>query len=237
MFLESFRHIIEIEALKRENLSNSLRIKSEEKRISDLDLHRQKAEAKLNDISNEIKMLQLTKKQNNVESYASRLNQLNQQLQRATNQKEENTFHSQIDHVSKELAAAELDFFSCLEKSEVLENEIEELKDFLIGIQETKNDLLIETRKYIDHELKKIEYRQVRINSLTEELHESVKQTYLETEKRLTPKETVAFLQEKKCSSCFIQIDSIMKQSLEEARTIENCPNCSRFLLPESCRI
>jgi predicted nucleic acid-binding Zn-ribbon protein len=237
MFLESFRHIIEIEALKRENSLNNQRIKSEEKRISDLDLLRQKAEARLTAIPEEIKSLQLSSKQNNVELLTTRLTKLNQQLQMAQTQKEEETFRSQIDHVTKELTVAEENFFSLLETSEAFEQEQTELKSFLMGSLQTKNDLLIETKNVIDRELKSIEHRMLRVTALTNELHESVKKIYLETEKRMQSKETVAFLQDKKCSACFIQIDSVMKQSLDEGRSIENCPNCSRFLIPESCRI
>ncbi len=237
MFLESFRHIIEIEALKRENALNYQRIKSEEKRIYDLDLLRQKAELRLSQIPDEIKSLQLTSKQNNVEALSSRLTQLNHQQLLAKNQKEEELFLSQISHTSNELSQLEEDFFSCLEKSEQLENEIKEINIFLKGSLQTKNELLLEVKLQVEIEQKSIANRTLRINSLTEELNENVRKIYLETEKRLQPKQTITFLQEKKCSTCFISIDSFLRQSLEEGKSVEQCPNCSRLLIPDSCRI
>lgn len=236
MFLESFRHLIEIEALKRENQVNHLHISSENKRISDLDNRRHKSELLIETHKETLKAFELIKKQNGIEIQSTRLEKLKQQLNLSVTEKEENAFKSQIAHLEIELSEAENIYFEALEKSEVIEAEIEDLKTFLTGSLNTKNELIKEVSEIIAQEEKIILNRTLRINSLLEQCHSQLTSQYLEVEKRFSPKNAISYISEKKCTACFMQIDSILRQSIEEGRSIEYCPHCSRLLIPENAK-
>ena len=237
MFLESFRHIIEREALKKQNNDNLRRISSENKRISDLVERRKKTEISLENLKNEIDELKLEETQALIENFQSRLNKLKAQSNSAVTEKEQLAFESQIETVSKELQSAEENYFNNLEKSEELSLECEQLKEFLIGSVETLKLISEEVAVQIAKEEKEIQGRTQRMNSLSELLHPSVRSLYQQCENNKTRLPSVAFLIDRKCSECHIQVDSTLKSSLDQGASVEICPNCGRLLIPETAKI
>ena len=237
MFLESFRHIIEREALKKQNNDNLRRISSENKRISDLVERRKKTEISLENLKNEIADLKLEETQALIENFQSRLNKLKAQSNSAITEKEQIAFESQIESVSKELESAEEKYFNNLEKSEELTEEREQLKEFLHGSVETLKIISDEVALQIAKEEKEIQGRTQRMNSLIDLLHPSVRSLYQQCENNKARLPTIAFLMDRKCSECHIQVDSTLKSSLDQGASIETCPNCGRFLIPETAKI
>ena len=237
MFLESFRHLIEIEALKKQNQQNLLQIASENKRISDLTKRRRKTALEIDNFLIEDKSLKLSDTQQQIDVLQVRLNKLNSQLALAVTEKEQIAFENQIKLVKNEIDLLETLYFNNLEKSEFIQQEIKNSQEFLKGSLETLELIKNETLKNISIEQNIIDNRILRIKSLDELLHPSMKSLYLELEKSMQPKRPVSFLVDKKCSECHMQVDSILKNSLEEGRSIEICPTCSRILIPETAKI
>jgi predicted nucleic acid-binding Zn-ribbon protein len=238
MFLESFRHLIEIEALKKENLQNSLQIASENKRISDLEERRKKTLLTNESLAQEEKALKLSESQNKIEDLQIRLKKLNSQLSLAVTEKEQVAFESQIKLVKDEVEKLEAVYFENLEASENLLNQIQENLEFMQGSLKTLADIKVEVQTSVAQEEVIIQNRTKRINSLLELCHPTFKSLYLDLDKKFRPKSIpVSFLIDKKCTACHVTVDSILKQSLEEGRSLETCPNCSRLLIPETARI
>ena len=104
MFLESFRHLIEIEALKEQNLKNSLQIASENKRISDLEERRKKLLLQNENLKIDEKNLKLSESQNKIDDLQIRLNKLNSQLSLSVTEKEQIAFENQIKIIKEEIA-------------------------------------------------------------------------------------------------------------------------------------
>jgi len=237
MFLESFRHLIEIEALKKQNQQNLAQIASENKRISDLDERRRKTALEIDHFLIEDKSLKLSDTQQQIDVLQVRLNKLNSQLSMAVTEKEQIAFENQIKLVKNEIDLLETIYFNNLEKSESIQQQIKNAQEFLKGSLESLELIKNETLKNISIEQNIIDNRILRINSLDELLHPSMKSLYLELEKRMRPKRPVSFLVDKKCSECHMLVDSMLKNSLEEGRSIEICPSCSRILIPETAKI
>lgn len=237
MFLESFRHLIEIEALKKENQQNSLRIISENKRISDLEERRKKTLAQNENLALEEKSLKLTESQNQIEDLQLRFTKLTSQLSLAVTEKEQIAFENQMKLVKDEIEKLEMLYFEKLEKSEEALALIQENNEFIKGSVNTLEEIKKEVKENIAKEEGIIENRQKRINSLMELCHPSLKTLYLDFEKRFAPKSPVSFLIAKKCTACHIQVDAVLVHSLDEGRSLETCPSCSRLLIPETARI
>jgi predicted nucleic acid-binding Zn-ribbon protein len=237
MFLPSFRHLIEIEALKRQNAQNQLQIMSENKRISDLNDRRAKTLLQIDDFITEEKNLNLVLTQQQIDTLQSRLTKLNSQLALAVTEKEQIAFENQIKLIKSELENLENLYFENLEISESIFTSIKEFQEFLVGSKESLNLIQLEVQNSVEAEKKIIENRNLRIASLLDELHPSLKDLYLASEAKFSSKRPVSYLIDKKCSECHMLTDSILKNSLEEGRTIENCPSCGRLLIPETAKI
>lgn len=236
MFLDSFRHLIEIEALKKENLTNQHRITSENKRISDLEERRNKTLLLNDHLSLEEKSLKLTESQNKIEDMQLRFSKLTTQLSLAVTEKEQLAFENQIKLVKEEITKSEEFYFEALEKSEVLQALIQENTEFMKGSVATLEDIKKEVLINIQIEKDLISNRNKRIDSLIDQCHPSLKDLYLDLEKRFAPKSAVSFLVDKKCTACHMQVDAVLSHSLDEGRSLETCPSCSRMLIPETSR-
>jgi predicted nucleic acid-binding Zn-ribbon protein len=237
MFLESFRHLIEIEALKKQNQQNLLQISSENKRISDLDERRTKTRLQIDNLNLEEKNLNLSETQQQIDVLQARFKKLNSQLALVVTEKEQIAFENQIKLVIGEMEILEIFYFSNLEKSESIQSEILNYTEFLEGSLASLEMIKTEAANNISAEQKIIANRNLRIESLTELLQPSLKSLYLETEKKFKPKRPVSYLIDKKCSECHMLADSMLKNSLEEGRSIEFCPSCGRLLIPETAKI
>ena len=237
MFLESFRHLIEIEALKKENLTNLARIASENKRISDLEERRKKTLVLNENLALEEKSLKLTESQNQIEDLQLRLSKLTSQLSLSVTEKEQIAFENQIKIVKSEIENLEMQYFEKLEKSEEILNHIQENHEFLKGSVNTLEEIKIEVKENITKEEAIIDNRKKRIDSLTDLCHPSLKTLYLDLEKRFAPKAAVSFLIDRKCTACHMQVDSVLAHSLDEGRSLETCLSCSRLLIPDTARI
>lgn len=236
MFLDSFRHLIEIEALKKENLTNQHRITSENKRISDLEERRNKTLLLNDHLSLEEKSLKLTESQNKIEDMQLRFSKLTTQLSLAVTEKEQLAFENQIKLVKEEITKSEEFYFEALEKSEELQALIQENTEFMKGSVATLEDIKKEVLINIQIEKDLISNRNKRIDSLIDQCHPSLKDLYLDLEKRFAPKSAVSFLVDKKCTACHMQVDAVLSHSLDEGRSLETCPSCSRMLIPETSR-
>jgi predicted nucleic acid-binding Zn-ribbon protein len=237
MFLDSFRHLIEIEALKKENQQNSLRISSENKRISDLEERRKKTLVLNENLTLEEKSLKLTESQNQIEDLQQRHSKLTSQLSLAVTEKEQIAFENQIKIVKDEVENLEILYFEKLEKSEEFLALIQENNEFMKGSVNTLEEIKKEVKENIAKEEVIIENRKKRIDSLTDLCHPSLKTLYLDLEKRFAPKAAVSFLIDRKCTACHMQVDSVLAHSLDEGRSLETCPSCSRLLIPDTARI
>ena len=237
MFLESFRHLIEIEALKKQNQHNSLQIASENKRISDLEERRRKVLRSNEDLKIEEKNLKLTESQGKIEDLQLRFTRLNSQLSLSVTEKEQNAFENQIKLIKEEIEKLEILYFENLEKSEEFQTQIKENDDFLQGSVATLEDIKKEVLISVAKETETISNRIKRIDSLLELCHPNLRTLYLNLEKQFAPKSPVSFLIDKKCTACHMVMNAVLKASLEEGRVLETCPDCSRLLIPETARI
>lgn len=237
MYLPSFRHLIEIEALKSQNAIDLQSIASEQKRISDLEQLREKRRAHITTLEEEVKAMKLTEKQLEIESLELKQKRTKEQLDMMTNEKDIKAMEHQISVTTAELEEKETIYFSLLERSEEIAAEKKEAEEFLKGslntLEEIKKDVAVEEAKY----QKQIDNRNLRVNSLEEQVEKNLLKFYKEIEKKFAPKRPVSFLIDKKCSQCHMQVDSIFKSSLEEGRSMETCPNCGRLLIPETAKI
>ena len=236
MFLESFRHLIEIEALKGKIEQEENKIASENKRISDLLALREKKQKEISELDQTLREFKLTEQQLTIDSTITKLNRMNSQLDQISTEKEQIKLENQIKNFKQEIDKLESQYFQDLERSEQIEKDISERKDFLAGSLETIKELEVEIASETQGFKRAIENYKKRVDSLMDLLHPSLKSLYQEVENKFKKGGPVAFLIDKKCSKCHMLLDSTHKQSLESGRSLEFCPSCSRLLIPETAK-
>jgi predicted nucleic acid-binding Zn-ribbon protein len=232
MYLESFRHLIEIESLKTKINEHSAVYAGEVKRITDLDAQRSRLQTKVEELIAEEHELHLKNLELTINSEEQNLTHLKTQLDYVKNERELAATNHQIETVQKALQLHEEKYFISLERSEIIHEEIKNAKQFLEGSFSTREEInkdVIAAKVETDE---KIFYLNARIDSLLEQCHKSARDLYTSSSKT-----GVAFIIDKTCSKCHMQISSILKSSIEEGRSLECCPSCGRFLIPETTRI
>ena len=238
MYLESFRHLIEVEALKAQNQNELGLIAKENKRISDLEGLRTTKIQELAALEQNLRSLKLTEKQLEIETLNAKLMRMKSQMDLVTSQKEQQALEGQIALLEKQLQVLEENYFLNLERSEEIEQEKKDHNQFLGGSLATINSISSEVEITVKRHQEKIHHNNLRIHSLYEQIDKSLTGLYQSIEKKFPPPlRPVAYLIDKKCSQCHMLQDSMLKLSLEEGRSIETCQTCGRLLIPETAKI
>lgn len=237
MYLESFRHLIEIEALKKANINNLSEIEAEKKRISALVQKKSTFTEEITQFKQDILALRLKEIEGLAENQRNQIKKLNGQLLMIKTLKEQTAIEDQIKDHENKANLLEEEYFLNLEKSEELLLKIEGHQNFLLGVETTLKEIEDEVNIKVTSEEKIINERLLRINSLLDQCRDDVKTFYFAVEKQLSPKKHTSFLINKKCGECHMQTDSSLKNNLEAGISLEVCPHCGRFLIPETSRI
>ncbi len=232
MYLESYRNLIEIESLKSKISEYNAGVASEVKRITDLDTQRSRLQSNIEQLLLEEHELHLKTLELTIASEEQKMTHLTSQLDNVKNDRELAATTHQLETVKKSLALNEEKYFINLDRSEKIHDEIKDAKSFIEGSTETLKEIKSEVEASKKEADEKIFYLKARITSLLELCHKSAKDLYLSSEKS-----GVAFLHDKGCSKCHMQVSSILKSTVEEGRALECCPSCGRFLIPETAKI
>lgn len=232
MYLESFRHLIEIESLKTKIREYNASIASELKRITDLDTQRNRLQARIEELLKEEHELHLKNLELTVSTEEQTLTHLATQLDHVKNERELAATTHQIETVKQSLATNEEKYFAALERTDKIHSEIHDAKAFIEGSTTTREEIKKDVEAATKEAEEKIFYLNARIASLLEQCHKSARDMYLSSEKN-----GVAFIMDRTCSKCHMQVSSILKSSVEEGRSLECCPSCGRFLIPETAKI
>lgn len=232
MYLESYRHLIEIESLKSKIREYNAVISSETKRITDLDAQRNKLQARIEELLNEEHTLHVKNLELTISSEEQTLTHLKTQLDHIKNERELTATTHQIDTVKQSLGLNEEKYFAALERSEKIHAEIQDAKSFIEGSKATREEIQNDVDVAKKDAEEKIYYLNARIASLLEQCNKSARDMYTSSEKA-----GIAFILDKSCSKCHMQVSSILKSSVEEGRNLECCPSCGRFLIPETAKI
>ena len=153
MYLDSFRHLIEIEALKVQNQNDFVQIANQNKRISDMEQRRNKLLARNLEIDSEIHELKLITHQLEIETLEQKLTHKKSQLTMVVNAKEEHALVNEISLMSAELEQKEDHYFLSLELSESLESEKKESLQFIEGSKKSQ----LEIQSEVDREVLKFQ--------------------------------------------------------------------------------
>ncbi len=231
MIEESFQNLLEINSLFLKIHDLELASKAELKRISAIESAESQKMAALEAKKDQLKAIHLKEKELEISKIVDLINRHKTQLNLITTQKELDSLTHEIENNSKILIKLEAEYFQNLEHSEILHLEIKDFESFLEGIKITKKEIEAEVNEKTTTGKKEIENFQKRVDALIDTCDKSVKSIFSDFVYKKKITDPIAFINNKNCSRCKINLDAATIQSVEHKKSIEICPNCNRILL------
>lgn len=228
---ESLSHLVEIQYLIREKDTLLSRMQNENGRISALQKRQKDAFANIENLEEENKKMSLKEKELTLSSLESMVEKLQSQLTMASNEKEANAIAETLKNKINEKENLEEIVFGLLEREEVNNLEIKNLKNFLNGLEDSIAEITLEVEKNTQEEKSKLHNTENRLKSLTVELSKDTL-TIFERALQKHPKNPLSYIAGLACKDCQMQLNSVLKTQVENMSSIESCPYCERILLP-----
>lgn len=159
-----------------------------------------------------------------------KLSNTKEHLPMATSEKEVNALEKEIATLTPLIETLENTGLELLEKIELIEIEIKEGEEFLIGSKETYDEVKLEVDTENLVEEKELQNYQKRIDLIVPEIEKIFWTSYQDSSKDHKYKNPLTFLVQGKCQSCKFHIDTTSEKGIEAGNTTELCSGCSRLL-------
>lgn len=216
-----------IEKLKLECLEESKRLDLLKRQEDANKMSLQGAEENLSTFSRE-----LTTKENELSSLDSKLEMLLSKEANLFTEVEIQSFTKQKEHFESEKQMLEESIFDLMEKTELLQSEIKDKKQFDTGIVKTITEIQAEVDSFTKERETKILGLKERIDLLLDSIPVMIKQ---KLEKLLTknlPYGPLAFFKGDACSICSFKTTRLDVDKVEVKKQPINCQGCSRLIIP-----
>lgn len=145
----------------------------------------------------------------------------------------------QIDALTSEISKLESDInqleeegIEILEKIDLLNKNIEEANSFLIGSEESLNEITHEVAEISDDFQKQIEILNQRIHSLTDELNPIFQNKLNTAINKKIPISIFSRISGGCCDFCKLQLSKVEVDNIERKLNLATCNGCSRIFIP-----
>lgn len=224
MSVDWFLKLKEIDSLAKMRI-NYLRTKSEQnERISKLIDRRQEA------------IMQTVKLRQETISINSEMADIDKKLLNSSEQKQRiidiGGEDRKIQAFISEIALLEKRGMEFLFRQDEIENESEEAKTFVLGIEKTINEIQAEAKPELDkleQELSNVELRQ---NLLMEELPQDYKSLLLKITAKNLAYGPFTRIEQGSCYFCRYKISRLEESEIDTQKNLKTCPLCTRIFLP-----
>lgn len=232
MELDQFRILRELESHYQQISSLNNDLHEEEKRIPFIINQEKNKIKRQEELKEELAKLRddvqiAEKKVIEQESRISKLEQSDQiisqeQLDKAALEKE--TLSAVIE-IQQDIA------ISKLMDIDQLENESENIKGFLSGVEQTKINLEAEIEVNRKTITEKIAYFEKRIDNLFHQLPARAQSSFKILQTKY-PGNTLSYIENDTCKKCHMSVNSSIEEEVESKNNFAQCTNCQRIFLP-----
>lgn len=234
--IEQFRILKEIQSLQLTKNQLLTEIEAENQRIEKLKaemsrklVRSEQIQSKLKEISLEATKLEneLVKTQQSIETKGTQASELTTEQQIAVHQKD-------IENLESQLMSLESSLFKQLEIEEKLMIELEELEEFLGGIDEG----IAEVQKIVTDNVhareKEIDDIKNRYKNLKSQLSDEFVRAIEKLLKQKHSKSMFTILNNQNCEYCGMEVNRVELSEIDIKLAIKHCSGCKRLILPHS---
>jgi len=136
--------------------------------------------------------------------------------------------------LNHELATIQEKGLELLEENESLEEDIKSAQTFLMGIDETIDEIYLEV--FEEAKIKQVSQDAVieRIDQITQDLSEKFKNSYLKAKEQTPKTNPLSHIMQSRCQQCQFELPSNLISDVEDKFLIKTCVMCKRILIPQS---
>lgn len=231
IYRESLGHLVEIQSLKKQETVLQEALEGELGRISALEKRQTSSLLEIESLSKEIIDLKIKSKEHALDTLTNEQTKLKAKESMVTNEKEVLALEKSLKENQEKCLSLESELFLDLENEEALLQKIKDLKSFLIGLENSIQEISAEVQSHSAKYKIDLESVQNRITSLLALCHKDVLVLFERAQKK-HPKSPLSYINGTSCKECRMVLNSVLKSSVENISAIETCPYCERILLP-----
>jgi len=228
---DHFTYLIEIQSLNRQ--INDVSKENDQQKERKTLILQQIEEAKQNKLSLNEEKTQITK---SIHIFERENDELTQLIDRTTKNLKETTTEKQMTSGEKELknlrprlVKNEESIIQSWENLELIESQIDDKEQFLIGVTDSLNIIKKEVDEITQQNNYKIEHLLERKHELIEMLPNECKDIYLSLESKYPL--PITYLEDKQCGRCKGAIDHMLYTQINSLNSICLCPYCERIII------
>jgi len=221
---EWFFKLKEFDSLGKMRINHLKVIQEQEQRLTKLNIRRQDQLDEASGLRSELLSVQQNyfeaeKKMNTCEEQASRLKAVGGD-------------EVKIANFQKEATALEDSLFALLERTEAIQQELEDKKTFLAGLEKTYQEIESEVKEEIQDNQKGVSQADLRMKLILEELPSGFKETLERTLKKNLAVGSFTRIDNGSCFFCRYKISRTDESEIDMQQMLKICPQCSRIFLP-----
>ena len=238
MNLNDFQNIIEIQSIENKTNKCSNEIQSEEKRIIDLERQRLEKSNLLVEKNESLDKLQKSHSDLEKELYEvdKKINKSNENIHLVKSETQAKAIEKELDLLNPKKDELENNVLEILDQVDVIEQEICDIESFLKGSKNTLTNINNEVLIKISEQKQIIKSYSSRLSELTADLQPDIAITLEKLNKRYKIKQFISLVENSVCNVCKFHIERHLQSLVENASTLEHCPNCTRILIPTAAR-
>lgn len=233
--LDNFKDLLEIQSLENHRKNLQQKVDQEDQRLSHIRKEREKKETLIQSHTYQIQSL----KKEHLELETS-LFEIEKKLQKAKEQysmikssQEEAALEKVIRELETHVDEISEKVLERLEKNDSHEQEIQEMKNFLEGSNDTLNELKEVIKTETAPLIKQMEGYEERILALMNNLPTQMKSLFEQAKKKHINSSALAYIRDNgSCEQCRYHLDQTTKNDVELMKTLNTCPSCGRILIP-----
>jgi predicted nucleic acid-binding Zn-ribbon protein len=221
---EWFFKLKEFDSLGKMRINHLKVIQEQEQRLTKLNIRRQEQLDEASGLKSELLSVQQNyfeaeKKMNTCEEQASRLKAIGGD-------------EAKIVNFQKEATALEDSLFAFLERTEAIQQELEDKKTFLAGLEKTYQEIESEVKEEIQDNQKGVSQADLRMKLILEELPSGFREMLERTLKKNLAVGSFTRIDNGSCFFCRYKISRTDESEIDMQQMLKLCPQCSRIFLP-----
>ncbi len=224
MSVEWFSKLKEVDSLTKMRINHLKSLSDQEARLATL-LQRKDQELSL-----------VSRLQSANHSLQQELFEMEQKLKTSSEQKQRfldrGADEEKIQGFSREISSLEDRGFGLLEEIEANTQELERLRTFLAGLEETISEINAEAQTEIGKLRAEVRNIELRVSLLLEELPSDFRNLLLKTTAKNLAHGPFTRVDNGTCFFCRFKISKIYESEIDMQQSLKTCPQCDRIFLP-----
>jgi predicted nucleic acid-binding Zn-ribbon protein len=221
---EWFVRLKEYDSLSKMRVSHLKAIEEQEARIQSLNVKRQEHSQKTEEAQTQLRHSQqhyfeTEKKMKICEEQAQRLRDIGGD-------------DAKIQAFTQEAAQIEDKLFAMLDEQERIQQQLEETKTFLHGLEKTITEIKSEVELEVADQKQNLSQAEMRIKLIEEELPSDFKSLLERTLKKNLAHGPFTRNENGSCFFCRFKISKLDESEIDMQKQLKTCPQCSRIFLP-----